>query len=150
VKTNAQAKRTSENPQVDAELSDNACNAANLMNGTKNSIHSCSTVAGILPEGYTVELCSDTCPHYRKLLDPSGNFVKWLSKRPLTRKQLLHLLKKCIVEGCRAGFVDPALAREAVECLQVPEVSVLSTGLHGLVVNCALLRADVSEVAACQ
>lgn len=150
MKKNSHAARTSEHTQVDAELSDNACIAANLMDTPKVSMVSYSVAAGIIPEGYTVESYPETCPHYGKLLDPRGKFVRWLSERPLTRKMLLRLLKKCIIEGCRAGFLDPVLAREALESFRAPEASVLSNALRGLAENCTLQRAALSEVAACQ
>lgn len=144
------AKRTSEHTQVDAELSDNACIAANRMNGTKVSMVSCSADLGVVPEGYTAQLCQQPFMHKSKLLDPSGKFVMWLSERPLTPRQLLRLARKFISEGCRAGLVDPALAREALESFRFLEASALPSLLHCLAENCALKSAAVTEVAACK
>lgn len=148
--THSKTKRTSEHTQVDAELIDNACIAADRMNGTKVSIVSYSADLGVVPEGYTVELCQQPFVHKSKLLDPSGKFVMWLSERPLTPKKLLHLARKLIREGCRAGFVDPVLAREALESFQFLEASALPSLLHCLSENCALKSAAVTEVTACQ
>jgi len=85
---------------------------------------------GILPAGFSLELCAAGGPHFAKVVDENGKHRRFIPRPSSDRRDFLRIANKCVFLGCKIGVVDPATARAVEDARQSPDMRVLAAGLR--------------------